>query len=286
MHSEPELDQLSQDEKGSGPRRLDARDRALTYAWVTRRVEADIATGYLASGERLAAERALSERYQVARNTLRRALTELEHRGVLEVRGRSGWYVRPREVTETINRPQGLTEWAERHGLTASSRSCTGVVRPAYEGEARALGIPVGTHVFQLERVRLIDGIPLSLDVSVLAPRLAPLLSSIDFSTRSLYETIRQLTHIEPTRSECLLRASRADQRVARLLEVDAGSPLLELSETVFDQYGAPYEFATLLNRGDRYAFRTTVTARGGGWIDLPTDPDRPHRTRSRNRDG
>jgi GntR family transcriptional regulator len=274
---------MSQAPKASSSLRLDAKGRALTYAWIARRLEADIATGHLASGERLAPERDLSERYQVARNTLRQALTDLERRGVLEARGRSGWYVRPQRLTETINRPQGLTEWAAQHGLTVASRACTALLRPAHEDEARALGIPVGTEIFHLERVRLIDGIPLSLDVSVLAPRLASTLSSIDFSTRSLYETIRQTTDIEPTRSECLLRAATADERVARLLDVDVGSALLELSETVFDQYGEPYEFARLLNRGDRYVFRTNVTARGG-WVDLPSDAARPRRAGTRSR--
>jgi DNA-binding GntR family transcriptional regulator len=43
------------------------------------------------------------------------------------------------------------------------------------------------------------------------------------------------------------------------------GDPLLELFETVFDQYGEPFEYGRHLNRGDRYAFRTTVVA-GGVW--------------------
>ena len=42
-------------------------------------------------------------------------------------------------------------------------------------------------------------------------------------------------------------------------------NPLLELSETVFDQYGEPFEYGRHLNRGDRYAFRTTIVA-GGVW--------------------
>jgi DNA-binding GntR family transcriptional regulator len=62
-----------------------------------------------------------------------------------------------------------------------------------------------------------------------------------------------------------MLRAVTADRRSAELLEVTVGDPLLELTETVFDQYGEPFEFARHLNRGDRYAFRTTVVA-GGVW--------------------
>jgi DNA-binding GntR family transcriptional regulator len=56
-----------------------------------------------------------------------------------------------------------------------------------------------------------------------------------------------------------------ADRRSAELLELTAGDPLLELSETVFDQSGQPFELGRHLNRGDRYAFRTTVVA-GAVW--------------------
>ena len=62
-----------------------------------------------------------------------------------------------------------------------------------------------------------------------------------------------------------MLRAVIADRRSAELLELSDGDPLLELSETVFDQYGEAFEFGRRLNRGDRYAFRTTIVA-GGVW--------------------
>jgi GntR family transcriptional regulator len=231
-----------------------------------RRLEADISTGRLTPGERLAPERQLGARLDVARNTLRRALTDLAARGLIESRDRSGWFVNGRGVTiETISGPQGLTDWAAVHGLVVSSTVCKAGIREANEAEARALRIPLNSRIFELERVRIVEGAPLSLDQSILAPALAASLVGLDFSARSLYQTVRELNGIEPSRAECLLRAMTTDRRTAELLELTEGDPLLELSETVFDQYGAPFEYGRHLNRGDRYAFRTTVVA-GGVW--------------------
>jgi GntR family transcriptional regulator len=231
-----------------------------------RRLEADIATGQLTPGERLAPERELGERLDVARNTLRRALTDLASRGLIESRERSGWFVNGKGVTiETISGPQGLTDWAALHGLAVSSKVYGARVRQTGEAEARALRIPLNSDVFELERVRIIESAPLSLDLSVLAPRLIPSLVGLDFSGRSLYQTLRETDAVEPSRAECLLRASSTDDRTADLLALTAGDPILELTETVFDQYGEPFEYARHLNRGDRYAFRTTVLA-GGVW--------------------
>jgi GntR family transcriptional regulator len=231
-----------------------------------RRLEADIATGRLTPGERLAPERQLGARLDVARNTLRRALADLAARGLIESRDRSGWFVNGRGVTiETISGPQGLTDWAAVHGLAVSSKVTVARVREADEVEARALRIPVGSKVFELERVRFVEGAPLSLDQSILVPAVAATVAGFDFSARSLYQTVREQNGIEPSRAECLLRAITTDERTADLLGLTEGDPLLELSETVFDQYGDPFEYGRHLNRGDRYAFRTTIVA-GGVW--------------------
>jgi GntR family transcriptional regulator len=231
-----------------------------------RRLEADIATGRLTPGERLAPERQLGARLDVARNTLRRALADLAARGLIESRDRSGWFVNGRGVTiETISGPQGLTDWAAVHGLAVSSKVTVARVREADEVEARALRIPVGSKVFELERVRFVEGAPLSLDQSILVPAVAATVAGFDFSARSLYQTVREQNGIEPSRAECLLRAITTDERTADLLGLTEGDPLLELSETVFDQYGEPFEYGRHLNRGDRYAFRTTIVA-GGVW--------------------
>jgi GntR family transcriptional regulator len=231
-----------------------------------RRLEADIATGRLTPGERLAPERQLGARLDVARNTLRRALADLAERGLIEARDRSGWFVNGRGVTiETISGPQGLTDWAAVHGLAVSSKVNVARVREADEFEAQALRIPVSSQVFELERVRIVEGAPLSLDRSILAPAVAAAIAGLDFSNRSLFQTVRELNGIEPSRAECLLRAITTDRRTAELLGLTEGDPLLELSETVFDQYGEPFEYGRHLNRGDRYAFRTTIVA-GGVW--------------------
>lgn len=245
-------------------RRVDAHGEDLRYAQVYRRLETDILTGRLAPGVRLAPERELGARLGVARNTLRRALSLLASRGLLEPLGRRGWVVTATAVTERVNGPQSLTDWGARYGFVITSRICASRPRAAAAAEAARIRVAPGEMVFELERVRLVDGVPLSLDRSILHPRLTPFLDGVDFTAASLYATLRERTTIVPTRADVLLRAVTAEPRAAALLELAEGAALLELSETVFDQYDEPFETATLLNRGDRYAFGTTLTVATG----------------------
>ena len=62
------------------------------------------------------------------------------------------------------------------------------------------------------------------------------------------------------SRAEVVVHAVPATERAAGLLTIAKGEPLLQLDEMTFDQYDEPFETANLLNRGDRYAFATTLT--------------------------
>jgi GntR family transcriptional regulator len=244
--------------------RRDVHGRDLPSVQVLRRIEADIITGRLLPGSRLAPERELGARLGVARNTLRRALSTLGAKGLIQARGRGGWVVVGPGVTERIEGPPSLTEWAARHGYVVTSDVVVAHARSASPGEASDLRIVASSKVFELERVRFIEGVPISLDRSVLHPRLIPALAGVDFANRSLYGTLREHAGCIPSRAEVVVRAVPATERAASLLTVGKGDPLLELNELTFDQYDEPFETARLLNRGDRYSFATTLSAGAG----------------------
>jgi GntR family transcriptional regulator len=250
--------------------RRDVHGDDLPSVQALRRIEADILTGRLRPGGRLAPERELSERLGVARGTLRRALLSLASRGLVEPRGRGGWVVLTAGVTEEVDAPPSLTEWAAARGYTVTSRVVQAKSRMAAPDEAADLRLSTPTRVFELERVRYVDGVPISLDRSILHPRLIPALEDVDFAQASLYATVRTHAAIVPSRAEVVARAVAATTRTASLLGIRARDPLLELVEVAFDQYDEPFETARLLNRGDRYAFATTLSARHtGARVDL-----------------
>ena len=237
---------------------VDARGPDPLFAQIARRLRADVAEGRLATGQRLAPERELCRRFSVSRNTLRRALGELENEGVLTADGRRGWSIAAPPVVETAQGPLSLTQWAREAGLSLESRVLGAQVRPATAAEAAALEIEPDAPVFELERVRVVDGAALSLDRVCIPGAFAPALHGVDFATASLYETLAERAGVAPGRRECTLRATAADARTARLLDVARGSPLLEVVELVRDRRGAPLEFSRLVNRGDRWRYRSS----------------------------
>lgn len=68
-------------------------DRDHLHNQIIREIIARVAAGTYAVGQRLPAERSLCEEFEVARGTLRKALSKLEELGVLRIKANSGIYV-------------------------------------------------------------------------------------------------------------------------------------------------------------------------------------------------
>ena len=141
--------------------RIDARGSEPLYVQVMQRLRAELADGRLQVGQRLAPERELCARFGVSRNTLRRALLDLEEQGLLAAAGRRR-LVRGRgsPLVELAQGPHSLTEWAHEAGVVLTSR----VAAPAAAGRVGGRGGGArrrGGAVFELERLRIVDGLAL-----------------------------------------------------------------------------------------------------------------------------
>lgn len=228
------------------------------YAQVSRWLAGEIASGALHPGERLPSERSLCERLKVSRVTLRRALAALVEDGLLEVSASRGWFVSSGPVGEPPNALLSFTAMGAARGLTASSKVIATEVRPATLDEAEILEVAPGAEVFDLERVRMLDGIPVALDSSRVPIAVAPGLSDIDFANHSLYASLEERGVI-PSRASYAVEAMAADDRQAVLLEIGPGEPMLVAIQMTFDQHGRPIELGRIAYRGDRYRFRATL---------------------------
>jgi GntR family transcriptional regulator len=251
---------------------------------VYRAVADAIAGGELRPGDRLPSERVLTEEFGVSRVTLRKALSELVDEGQLEVAPKSGWFVTEPPLSDPPTALLSFSEMARSRGLSPSARVLESRARPASLEEADKLRIAPGAQVFELARVRLLDGIPVAVDRSRLPLARAPFLTEIDFASASLYESLAAHGELGPVRAEYLIHSRAATGERAKLLELKAGDPVLWIEGTIFDQHERPLELGEIAYRGDRYAFRATLK-RPADHVTRPRDepqrapppPVRPH---------
>jgi len=227
------------------------------YLQLARLMRADIDRGVLHVGDRLPGEREICRRFDVSRTTVRRALEELRNQGYVQADATRGWFV---TMLVEPNQLMGFTDLAERQGLAATARVRKCTVRPATLAEVDDLSAPPGADVLELERVRLMGGVPVGWQRAVAAAWLVPRLAEHDYSIESLFRGFRE-HGILPSRADYDVRAGITDKAQSELLEVAAGTPLLLIRATTLDQDGRRVEVSDGAFLGERYRFRTSVTA-------------------------
>ena len=232
------------------------------YERAAEQLEAEIRSGRLGADERLMSERALAERLQVSRITIRRALAHLAAKDLVRSSVRTGWFAGP--VSEGSDVLLSFSDMGRQRGFTVTARVLHCDQREASLAEAEELGIAPGSSVCDLARTRSFDGAVIALTQAVVPQSLAPGLHEHDFATDSLYDVLRSQYRVRPARSRLAIQAAACEGGQARHLGLRPGDPVLVFAQTGYDQLGRAFELARTVYRADRYLFRGTLVAVSG----------------------
>ncbi len=216
-------------------------------------------SGRYLAGERLPPERDLARQLGVSRTSLRQALTALAEAGRVRAAANRGWYVLGTPISEGPNGFLSFTDAARDRGLTASARILVQRVRPATLDEADALGLPPTAPILDLERLRCLDGVPICVSHDRMPVARVAALVDVDLTDRSLTVELKHACGLVATRCTYEVEAVPCDVRLAGVLAVPPGTPLLVTHETLFDQREVPVSLGLTAYRGDAFRFRATL---------------------------
>jgi DNA-binding GntR family transcriptional regulator len=237
---------------------LDRTSPVPLYFQVAGRLEQLIESGQLPVGGRLQNEVELAERLGVSRPTVRRAIQYLVERGVLvRKRGIGTQIVHPK-----VRRPVELSSLYDdlaKSGKEPTTRIRSIEVRPAPDHVAEALGVPQGTEVTWLERLRFAGGEPLALMHNAVPVDVLPLRRD-DLEARGLYELLRAAGYV-PRMADQVVGARSATSVEARMLGDARGAPVLTMTRTAWDASGRAVEYGSHIYRASRYSFALTLSS-------------------------
>ncbi len=214
----------------------------------------EIVNGSFNAGDKLPTEKEFSERFDVNRHTVRRALAELSQAGIIYVRRGSGAYVAEGVLDYKIGPRTRFSQNVSDLGRTPSTQVLHFEVVEAEERVSRRLGLRPGRMVQMIESVGEADGTPVTYCTRFLPAERFPDLGQNVERTGSLSAALKEYGVIDYVRDWTRISAIAPSRTIAKKLRQPDNAPVLRAEALNKDMAGQPIEYSITYFAGQRAA--------------------------------
>jgi GntR family transcriptional regulator len=223
------------------------------YHQIAETLRARISAGGMTAGHRLDNQRQLAQSFGVTLMTLRQALDVLARDGLITRRHGLGTFVAPPPVDYDILQFRTLAGDLSAVGEDVATRFLRSRFLRADRRVAQELGLAEGARIFVLERLRLVDGQPLSFQVSHLPAAIGEEAAKADLTVTPLRHVLSFKLGIEITAARETVSAETLPARAARELGCVAGAPCFRSDRVSTDAERRPIVYDRVFIPGDRF---------------------------------
>ena len=240
---------------------LNRSNRIPLYIQLKEEIIEKIEEGKWKPGDAIPTESELQKLYKISRITVRQALGELVSSGTLALIQGKGTFVAEPKLEPIRPALTSFTKDMAEQGNRTSSRVLNFDEVKATDRLKRIFKNPNLDMLQVLERVRLVDGVPVGIHKSYLNLGVLPgiNLEKYDLVKGSLYEALR-LEGAVMGPAEETIEAGQANAVEADLLDIPAGSPVLLISRTTYLKSGDVFEYVKMVYRGDKYKYSVKLS--------------------------
>lgn len=226
----------------------------------------ELSRGVYKKGDRLPTTPELCRIYGVSNTTVKRAMDELELRGVVARRRGSGVYIKETSArgmqrgsfASSSAQMAGFTREHEGDGHVVTSRVIDfSVVTPPLE-VCEALGMDPDEFVYHICRVRSIDDVPKVTEYTYMPVKVIPDLRRAHVES-SIYTHIEGDLGLKIGSAHRTIKAVRPTDDERAWMKLGKRSPLLEVRQIVYLADGTPFEYSTSHHTSD-YEFYSIST--------------------------
>lgn len=229
----------------------------------SERIEGYIIAEGLGPNDKLPSERELCELWDMNRTTLRSAIKTLLAEGKLYNKVGSGTFVAPPKLTRNLQDMLPFSTLVAQADRRLSTRLLSKRIMECNKKVSLRLDVPLGRRIFELVRLRSVDGKPVLIETCFLDALRFPAIDGFDYEANSLYGILERSYGTVVSRGQEQLCLTYASGEEAKLLEVPDGEPLFHLTGTAGADDGPPVEFFDSVLRTDRIRFASVLRQAG-----------------------
>lgn len=243
----------------SHPHPTAATRPAPLHARLRQALRRRILDGTYAPASRLPSERELIADFGLSRITVRKALGDLQQEGLIHTLQGRGSFVAAPKAFQDLHELRGLAEALAPQGRSLHNRLLDARFGPAPPGVAQRLGLAADAEVGTIRRLRLLDGVPLSVETSHFPAAIARALLQQDLARNDVFRLLEDALGLALGHAELSLEAAAADAALAAALGTAPGTPLLRIERLTHDAQGRPIDFEHLHYRSDGFQIRLQI---------------------------
>ncbi|MGQ4274664.1 GntR family transcriptional regulator [Terrihabitans sp. B22-R8] len=212
------------------------------YARIERHLRDEIASGRLREGDRMPSEPELARSFNTTRATVSRALQQLVFEGVVLRRPGSGTFVAATSLSAPLetSRVHSFEEQLAAKGAEITYKLLNFDERAASAEERDDLHLDGESHIYALDRLRIVSGKNFSVECRVIPAELGRHITLDMLHSQSIHRILHEHFRLPVHRVEGKIRAGLASQAIASHLDVKAGSPVLIREYVLFSMDRRP----------------------------------------------
>jgi GntR family transcriptional regulator len=232
---------------------LDSSSFVPYYEQIVDQVRSLIKKNKLKQGQTFCSEGDIARSLGVSKMPVRQAFQKLRSEGLLVIAKGKRPVIGSGRVPWNFQELRGFSEEMRRRGLMPSAKLLSmELLQPEIE-VAQALKLSPEERVYCAKRLRFVNGDPVAVVTSYLPARIFAGIERQDLEKQSLYQVFEHTYKRKLQWAEEVIGAAVAAEEEARILEAQAGSPILVIKETTYDTQNVAIEYSMSLLRGDRY---------------------------------
>lgn len=217
-------------------------------------------------GELMPSENTLIARYGCSRNTIRRALAGLGEDGYVQPihgKGVRVIYQPSERASFAVGGIESFQETARRNRLNVVTRVVRFETVTVDQRLAERSGFPEGERLYDVLRVRYLDGKPLILDYNLFLKDLVPGLTP-EIAERSVYAYIERDLGMQIVTSKRTITVEHASEEDKRLLVLGDYNCLAVVTGQTFNADGELFEYTQSRHQPDYFSFHDTAVRKKG----------------------
>jgi GntR family transcriptional regulator len=226
---------------------------------VVEKIEYFIAQNQFQPHDKLPSERQLCEVLGTSRTTLRSAIKRLIIEGVIYSKRGAGTFVAPPKLVRNLQDMESLSKSAKEANKVLTTKVLYADIIESNKELSKRMKLTLGSKLYCLQRLRLIDGIPAMMELAYIDYSLCKGIEQFDFSQDSLYRILEEVYNVKIDHGSETLSVTYVSEQEGELLEVENGTPVFYIAGNVLTEEEKPIEYYKSIVRADQIRFSSVL---------------------------